>query len=441
MAYDSTRPADDETLSVFPAGNRENLRALKEDGIANAGTLKGMSPNNNLGQIPISNGNVNTNLNADMVDGKHASAFATASHVHSDATSGADGFMSMADKVKLDGIATGAEVNQNAWSNVTVGSTTIQADAKQDTLTLVAGANMSITPDATNDKITFGLTGTVPASAACTGNAATANKWATARTVSLTGGATGSASIDGSADVSLNVTALDASKLSGTAAVSTTGNAATATKSTGDKNGVDITNYLRGDVSITPSQSQTVAASGTPATLFAILLSKIKAMQGTTNFQDAVPATLSALSGYFDSSGNALTAVKGKSTPTAGDNSLLIATTAFVTSALSSAGYISTPIDSYDVSNAAYSDSSKDYSGWVKFKATLPLVIQFGYNTAVRGTQVTLPIAFPQAVFTAIYMQDTADNHEQGINNVNTTGFYCNPDGSGVGIHWFAIGY
>lgn len=63
-------------------------------------------------------------------------------------------------KDKLDGIASGAEVNQNAFAKVTVGSTTITADAKQDTLTLVAGSNVTITPDATNDKITINATDT-----------------------------------------------------------------------------------------------------------------------------------------------------------------------------------------------------------------------------------------------------------------------------------------
>lgn len=59
------------------------------------------------------------------------------------------------EKTKLSGIATGAEVNQNAFSNVVVGSTTIAADSKTDTLTLTAGSNVTITPDATNDKITI----------------------------------------------------------------------------------------------------------------------------------------------------------------------------------------------------------------------------------------------------------------------------------------------
>lgn len=50
-------------------------------------------------------------------------------------------------------------VNQNAFSNVVVGSTTIAADSATDTLTLVAGTNITLTPDATNDKITISSSG------------------------------------------------------------------------------------------------------------------------------------------------------------------------------------------------------------------------------------------------------------------------------------------
>lgn len=75
------------------------------------------------------------------------------------ATTTSDGLMSAADKTKLNGIAAGAEVNQNAFTNIKVGATTIAADSKTDTLELVAGANISLTPDATNDKVTIAVTG------------------------------------------------------------------------------------------------------------------------------------------------------------------------------------------------------------------------------------------------------------------------------------------
>lgn len=50
-----------------------------------------------------------------------------------------------------------AQPNQNAFSNIKVGSTTIAADTVTDTLELV-GSNVTITPDATNDKVTIGIT-------------------------------------------------------------------------------------------------------------------------------------------------------------------------------------------------------------------------------------------------------------------------------------------
>ena len=65
------------------------------------------------------------------------------------------------------------------------------------------------------------------------GNAVSATKLNTARTIGLSGGATGTAtSFDGSANITIPVTSLDATKLSGTASINTTGNAATATNST-----------------------------------------------------------------------------------------------------------------------------------------------------------------------------------------------------------------
>jgi hypothetical protein len=71
------------------------------------------------------------------------------------ASTTADGAMSSTDKGKLDNIASGAEVNQNAYSNVKVGSTTIAASAKTDTVELAAGTHVTLTPDSTNKKVTI----------------------------------------------------------------------------------------------------------------------------------------------------------------------------------------------------------------------------------------------------------------------------------------------
>lgn len=54
-----------------------------------------------------------------------------------------------------------AYVNQNAFSNIKVGSTTVSADSITDTITLVAGDNVTIIPDATNDQVTISATDTI----------------------------------------------------------------------------------------------------------------------------------------------------------------------------------------------------------------------------------------------------------------------------------------
>lgn len=76
------------------------------------------------------------------------------------ATSTANGLMSSTDKSKLDGIAAGAEVNQNAYSKITVGTTEIAATSKTDNITIVAGNNVTLTPDASNKKYTISATDT-----------------------------------------------------------------------------------------------------------------------------------------------------------------------------------------------------------------------------------------------------------------------------------------
>lgn len=63
------------------------------------------------------------------------------------ATQSEPGLMSAEDKQKLDGVAENAEVNQNAYSNIKVGSITISANGKTSTLILEAGANITISAD------------------------------------------------------------------------------------------------------------------------------------------------------------------------------------------------------------------------------------------------------------------------------------------------------
>lgn len=63
--------------------------------------------------------------------------------------------MTAAERTKLNGITAGAEVNQNAISKVTVGTTTITATGKTDTLKLEAGTGISLAAAPTDKKVTI----------------------------------------------------------------------------------------------------------------------------------------------------------------------------------------------------------------------------------------------------------------------------------------------
>lgn len=83
-------------------------------------------------------------------------------------------------------ISSTAEVNQNAFSNVKVGSSTIQADSKTDTLELAAGSNVTLTPDTTNDKVTIAATDTTYTFANGTNGFTVTPSGGTAQTVTVT---------------------------------------------------------------------------------------------------------------------------------------------------------------------------------------------------------------------------------------------------------------
>lgn len=150
-------PADNEFISVGPSVIRENFLSLKEDKIVNAEKLQDLVPGNRSGQIPVANGKLCENLNAEKLGGHPATYFSPATHEHPTANGERDGFLSKADWQKLQSIAAGAQVNQNAFSTVKVGTTEIVADNPTDTLEIQAGEGIGLTADATNDRLTINL--------------------------------------------------------------------------------------------------------------------------------------------------------------------------------------------------------------------------------------------------------------------------------------------
>lgn len=99
---------------------------------------------------------------ADVTDAANvaaAGAFMKASDTANDITDGTTKvLMTTSERTKLASVTAGAEPNQNAFSVIKVGTTNIAADSKTDTLELAAGSGITLTPDASGDKVTMAET-------------------------------------------------------------------------------------------------------------------------------------------------------------------------------------------------------------------------------------------------------------------------------------------
>lgn len=125
------------------------------------------------------------------------------------ATTSAAGSMSAADKTKLDGIAAGAQVNANAFGTIVVaGSSNVVADNPSGTLTLVAGANITLTANAGTDAVTIAATGSTGV-ASVTGTAPIQSSGGANPAISITAATTSAAG---------SMSASDKTKLDGIAA-------------------------------------------------------------------------------------------------------------------------------------------------------------------------------------------------------------------------------
>lgn len=68
------------------------------------------------------------------------------------------GLMSTEDKKKLDNIAEGAEVNQNAFSKVKVGKVVVEANNQEAQMEIVAGNHVTVKGDNATKKVTIDVT-------------------------------------------------------------------------------------------------------------------------------------------------------------------------------------------------------------------------------------------------------------------------------------------
>lgn len=123
---------------------------------ATAGTYKSVTVD--------ANGHVTAGTNPTTLAGYGITDAAASSHVgatgsaHGVATTSINGFMSSTDKTKLDGVATGAEVNQNAFSSISVvnngaAAVVLDADSKTDTFNISTDASIVATATAASDTL------------------------------------------------------------------------------------------------------------------------------------------------------------------------------------------------------------------------------------------------------------------------------------------------
>lgn len=183
------------TGSTAAAGNHRHDNATPEaDGFMSAAMvekLNGIESGANAYVLPEASatqlGGIKVGKNLTMTNG----VLDATDTIYEDATTSTSGLMSGADKTKLDGIADGATrvivdtelsnssanaiqnkvvkaaldnksdvghthdeyVNQNAFGIIKIGAASVEADQAIDTLELAGGDNVTITPDAENDKI------------------------------------------------------------------------------------------------------------------------------------------------------------------------------------------------------------------------------------------------------------------------------------------------
>lgn len=126
------------------------------------------------------NGYVDNADNAVKFDGHAISEFSMGGHTHeiSDVNNLQTELNNKADKEHTHDYAS------KAFKSVVVGGTTITADNKEDSLELVAGSNVTLTSDATNDKVTISAKDTTYK---FTNKAATLS-WGTTSTIATVGG-------------------------------------------------------------------------------------------------------------------------------------------------------------------------------------------------------------------------------------------------------------
>ena len=110
---------------------------------------------NLVGSNKIKDEYTKINTGFDKVEEEIDAHVGAGGNAHATATTSSAGFMSAADKQKLDGIETGAQVNQNAFAKVNG----VEADDPSDELTIEGGTGIAVTQNPLEKKVIITATG------------------------------------------------------------------------------------------------------------------------------------------------------------------------------------------------------------------------------------------------------------------------------------------
>jgi hypothetical protein len=176
----------------------------------NADLLDGYHASNATGQVPVSNGTVNTNLNADLLDGYHAADFATSAHTHATLTRGTgltgsnyDGSTATTWAIDFGTTATTVAVGNHTHTNMVTGTGTADRVTYWNTASTVSSGNLYW--DNTNSRLGVNVApGTYALNVSGTANIS--GNTTIGGTLGVTGAITGSSTVQGTRLISTIVT-------------------------------------------------------------------------------------------------------------------------------------------------------------------------------------------------------------------------------------------
>lgn len=171
----------DELMQTFYAGvknaeaSAEQASTSADNAAASASTAAEQADNATASATSAAASAASATAAANSATQAAASAStAAARHDHAVASKTSNGYMSNTDKIKLDGISAGAEVNQKAFAAIKALNTVLNATSKSDTLTMSVDQGLTISGDADNRKIIIGVQPNATLPVNISGKAATA---------------------------------------------------------------------------------------------------------------------------------------------------------------------------------------------------------------------------------------------------------------------------